>query len=117
MKSRKMRNISTNFRGISMDNSEQFRHLSYYIQGGVDLAGQELRKDAHVEYDNEDDVTPKIIKNSDGTCDYGEINSCAMCDPRIGHFDIVEQLGAEKAQEAFGQVDKLPTPSDDGEKE
>lgn len=92
-------------KGVEIDKTSVYHPLTYYIDGGVDLTGEALKKDAHVEYDDEKSTTPKVTKSKDGTMDYGAIDSCALCDPRISHFDIVEQLGAENAQKAFAEME------------
>lgn len=76
---------------VDPETTERFRPLSYFLNGGVDLSNTELKNNAQVQYDTEDEVHPN---------EQGEIQSAAMCDPRVSYFDIVEELGAAKAEEA-----------------
>lgn len=62
-----------------------YHPLSYYVAGGIDVDGSELRTDASISYDDSKDI--------DGGC-----SPDALCDPRTSYFDIVEELGAELAK-------------------
>lgn len=90
------------------DESEKFHPISYYLNGGLDLTNQELRNDAKVLYDSEDEVTPD---------EQGEISSAAMCDPRVSFFDMVEQFGKEAAEQAVVNSPKPGIEQGDSETE
>lgn len=78
-----------------------YHPLSYYVLGGVDVDGSELRTDASIMFDDSKDIE----------------NGCgvdATCDPRVSYFDVVEQLGVAVANSASENSPNLvPSPSAD----
>lgn len=64
-----------------------YHPLSYYVLGGVDVDGSELRTDASIMFDDSKDI--------ESGCGVD-----ATCDPRVSYFDVVEQLGVAAANAA-----------------
>lgn len=96
---------STRFPSISFEDSIQWRPLSYYVLGGIDLDGvSDLNN--NVEYDGDIDETPEVYNSPD----VGQ----PFFDPRISGFDIAEKLGVDSYNAA---MDELASPKADSSSE
>lgn len=62
-----------------------FHPLSYYLNGGIDLTGEELDKSAEVEYDSDDDLS-ELRAEGAMAVPYG--------DPRESKFTLIERYQA-----------------------
>ncbi len=69
------------------DDTKVYRPLSYYVSGGIDVTGEGLVLDAHVEYDSAEDLASTVGPDS-------------RCDPRVSFFDIAEEVGIRAAKAA-----------------
>lgn len=62
-----------------------FHPLSYYLNGGIDLTGEELDKSAEVEYDSDEDLS-ELRAEGAMAVPYG--------DPRESKFSLIERYQA-----------------------
>lgn len=78
-----------------------FKPLSYYLNGGIDLTGEELDKSAEVEYDTDEDLK-ELHAEGAMAVPYG--------DPRESKFSLIERYQASgKAMVDASPVDAVKT--------
>lgn len=104
MKRKKIRDVSTNFPSIEIDETSVFRPLSYYLLGGVDLQGDKLKTDTPIAYDSETAIE-EMEKQ-------GEVEAIGVCDPRVDMFDVViKAKSVEKGAKAIADAKDSIQPS------
>ena len=82
--------------------TKRFRHMSFFIRGGVDVDGDALEQSAQVISESYD-----VLNSDPEQSGYSD----SFTDPRMGLFDHVAALGAEDAQKA---VDNMPQSAQNG---
>ena len=74
---------------VDLSKNETFHPMSYYLHGGIDLAGDALDKSAEIEFDSDEDIAEMDVAGA-MSVPYG--------DPRMSKFRLVENYGAHEAQ-------------------
>lgn len=81
---------------------QKFRKNSYFLRGGLDLSGEELKNDAKVSYDTEEELKQ------------GAICAAALSNPKFGFMELAEAIGIENAE---AELEKVETKNQDKETE
>ena len=84
---------SMKFPSPDIDSTRKYKPLSYFILGGVDLSGDQLKDNAEISFESEKSLSE--MENQ------GVVKSIGVCDPRVDMFDIVEATTSEQATDAI----------------